>query len=145
MNNKTDPQLKIADAMNQFSTSTADLRDWAFAAGVRLADQNKPLLVNLAIEALLTIHTLSLWGRKRLCLCRPATRSGVGMFGAPVASYAPSWRTERRRNPRRRGNVSHVRCSPVAAMLARLSQLRRASLYRRAAELCNFVERGPQL
>ncbi|MES3026048.1 MAG: hypothetical protein V4857_31085 [Pseudomonadota bacterium] len=131
--------------MNQFSTSTTDFRDWAFAAGVRLADQNKPLLVNLAIEAMLTIHALALWGRKRMCLCRPATRAGVGLFGAPVASYAPSWRTERRRNPHRRSNVNHVRCTPVTAMLARLSQLRRAALFCRAAALCNFFERRPQL
>jgi hypothetical protein len=88
--------------MKQFSASNNEIRDWAFAAGMRLADQNKPLLVNLVIEAMLTIHALTRWSRKHLASSRPGSRAGFTVASSPAANHAPARRSERRRSPRRR-------------------------------------------
>jgi len=60
----------------------AVLRDWAFCAGIRLCDESKPILLRLAVEAMIAGHALMLWmqrstardGRNRRSVRKPSRR-----------------------------------------------------------------------
>jgi hypothetical protein len=60
----------------------AVLRDWAFCAGFRLCDESKPILLRLAVEAMIAGHALMLWvqrsaprdGRNRRTVRKPSRR-----------------------------------------------------------------------
>ncbi len=74
----------------------AVLRDWAFCAGFRLCDESKPILLRIAVEAMLAGHALMSWMR------RPDPRDGRNRR----AARKPSRRRQSRVTIERRTGIS---------------------------------------
>lgn len=83
--NRAASAVRLTDASRQVPAApghVAVLRDWAFCAGFRLCDESKPILLRLAVEAMIAGHALMLWmqrstvrdGRNRRSARKPSRR-----------------------------------------------------------------------
>jgi len=76
--------MKTLAANLQITTSTASVRDWAFSAAVRLADQDKPIALKLLVEVAIAIRMLAVLAKKARC---PAGQAAVARRAPRTAAH----------------------------------------------------------
>lgn len=117
------PGNRLVAAFSAVARHQSKLREWAFAAAVRLSDQDKPILLKLLVELAIVVRMLACLarsasqsaGRTRGGQRAPRSRSAAGVR-APQPRSRPSAASERRTSCRASpgcGDVSVRNCISI--------------------------------